>query len=400
MRRARPDHLRAPVMAPRRRLRRLGAGLAVLAVALAACGGSTGRKPAVGKDPTVWLCHPGSAGDPCATSLRATVVPSGGAPSIVDPAPDTASRFDCFYIYPTVSQESTDNADLQVQQSEIETAKVQAAPFSTTCRVWAPIYRQVTRGGLVRLYLAGPRSQATRSGYAVAYSSLQAAFEDYLARYNHGRPIVILAHSQGAIIAIELLQKVFDGNPALRRRLVMAIVLGGNVTVRSGAATGGSFSHIPVCGPTVAKGCVLAYSSFPSQPPADAFFGYPRAVPGGQPVASGPDMHVACVNPASGTGGSETLLSWFPVGPTTVPAGLHVTTPWVIYPDLYTASCRQGGGASWLQVTPIPDRVAGRPVITETRDLGPRWGFHVADFNLATGNLVADVAAAERAWRG
>jgi len=38
-----------------------------------------------------------------------------------------------------------------------------------------------------------------------------------------------------------------------------------------------------------------------------------------------------------------------------------------------------------------------RPVVTE-KD-GPDWGYHDYDVNLALGNLVADVAAAEAAWR-
>ena len=36
----------------------------------------------------------------------------------------------------------------------------------------------------------------------------------------------------------------------------------------------------------------------------------------------------------------------------------------------------------------------GRPVVSES--LGPDWGYHVDDVNLALGDLVADVRAAEQ----
>jgi hypothetical protein len=29
-----------------------------------------------------------------------------------------------------------------------------------------------------------------------------------------------------------------------------------------------------------------------------------------------------------------------------------VPTPWVTYPELYSASCKQRGGATWLQLIP------------------------------------------------
>jgi hypothetical protein len=71
-----------------------------------------------------------------------------------------------------------------------------------------------------------------------------------------------------------------------------------------------------------------------------------------------------------------------------------VSTPWVTYPDLYSASCQHADGATWLQIDTLS--AAGRPVVTET--LGPTWGLHVDDVNLALGNLVNDVQAAERTY--
>ena len=55
---------------------------------------------------------------------------------------------DCFYVYPTVSSEPTGNSDLKIGLAEIVVAQVQAARFSQVCRVYAPMYRQITNRGL------------------------------------------------------------------------------------------------------------------------------------------------------------------------------------------------------------------------------------------------------------
>ena len=60
--------------------------------------------------------------------------------------------------------------------------------------------------------------------------------------------------------------------------------------------------------------------------------------------------------------------------------------PWVAHPGLYTAHCESSGGANWLQVdtTSIPGDQ--RPVVSQV--LGPTWGLHLVDVNIALGNLV------------
>ena len=59
-------------------------------------------------------------------------------------------------------------------------------------------------------------------------------------------------------------------------------------------------------------------------------------------------------------------------------------------------TARVPGGATWLQVSKASGPSDHRPVVTETD--GPDWGYHVADVNLALGDLVADAAAAEASW--
>lgn len=225
---------------------------------------------------------------------------------------------------------------------------------------------------------------------AVAYDSLRSAFEDYLEHDDHGRPIVFIGHSQGAAMLVLLLRRLVDDDPSLRRRMVLAIILGGNVEVRDGSRTGGSFRHLPTCSAAGQAGCVIAYSSFPGEPPEGALFGRPGqgvSLQSGQTATKG--LEVACVNPAAIQGGTGELEPSFPsLG--------AVATPWVSYPGRYVAQCRHAGGATWLEVQPTPTPSGHRPVVTE--QAGPDWGYHTDDVNLALGNLVADVAAAERTW--
>ena len=346
-------------------------------------------RPSQAASTTVWLCRPGQTPDPCVWNRTATAVSGSGATRVVrSPASPGARRFDCFYVYPTVSTEPGTNADLTVQPAERAAAVVQASRFSQQCTVWAPMYRQVTRAGL---------GHAGTDAVAVAYTSLLAAWEDYLARDNHGRPIVFIGHSQGSAMLIKLLQTQVDPSPSLRRRMVSAILLGGNVQVPTGRVVGGTFRNIPACSAATQTRCVIAYSSFGSAPPANSLFG--RAGLGvsllsGQGGAG--SQQVVCVNPVTFSSRVGRLQPYF-LSATTKSTSVRVLTPWVTFPGLYTTQCRQSRGASWLQVSATPVATDPRPTVSAS--LGPLWGYHLDDVNLALGNLVVDVALQESAYR-
>ena len=335
---------------------------------------------------TVWLCRPGQADDPCTSDLSSTAVAADGSTKVASSAPATSSKFDCFYVYPTVSAQTTANANLEVQSTEIVTAKEQAARFSQVCRVWAPMYRQRTVASLFK-------NQAGAN--QVAYESLLAGWKDYLAHDNDGRPVIFIGHSQGAAMLIRLLQNEIDPNPRLRKLIVSAILLGGNVTVPVGQDVGGSFRHIPTCRSAGETGCVIAYSSFGTAPPAATLFGRPgTGVSSLSDQTASAGLQVVCVNPVTFSSASGPLLPYFLNVTSPVP-GVTVTNPWVSFPGLYTAQCESIGGATTLQV--IPTGAPGDPRPRVTASLGPAWGYHVDDVNLALGNLVADVAREEGA---
>jgi hypothetical protein len=303
-----------------------------------------------------------------------------------------SSRFECFYVYPTVSTESTVNANLAVQPSEVNVAMDQAARFSQVCDVWAPMYRQITVDGLGRAFI-------DPSPGKIAYVSVLSAWKDFIAHYDKGRPVIFIGHSQGSSMLIRLLQAEVDPNRALRHRTVVAILAGGNVTVPIGREEGATFQHLPLCASSRQTGCVIAYSSFPAEPPANAYFGRPGqgvSIYSGQTATTG--VQVACVNPALLGGGAADLSPYFLVNlaASTLPSQA-AGTPWVTYPRMYSAACQSTAGATWLEVRKRASGLDIRPQLTES--LGPAWGYHLVDINLALGNLITDVRGEEAAYQ-
>jgi hypothetical protein len=364
--------------------------VAVVAVPVGAGASARGLRAS---SSTVWLCRPGQSPDPCAYPRAATVVTGSGAASVSTRSPvlPSAQKFDCFYVYPTVSTEQANNANLAVQPAERAVAASQASRFSQVCRVWAPMYRQATVAALTR----GSITSATVSN--IAYASLLSGWRDYLRHDNDGRPIVFIGHSQGAAMLIRLLRTQIDPSPRLRRQLVSAIILGGNVQVPTGQRVGGSFQRISTCASATSTGCVIAYSTFGSTPPPLSLFGRPGqgvSAQSGQTTHSG--EQVACVNPVTFSSATGSLQPYFPTASTKVP-GVTITTPWVSFPGLYTAQCQSATGATWLQVTATPASGDPRPTVTDS--LGPLWGYHLVDVNIALGDLVHDVATEEAAYR-
>ena len=58
-----------------------------------------------------WLCRPGRQ-DACAVDLTTTVVAADGKLTIEKWSPNPKAPIDCFYVYPTVSNDPTPNSDM------------------------------------------------------------------------------------------------------------------------------------------------------------------------------------------------------------------------------------------------------------------------------------------------
>jgi hypothetical protein len=351
------------------------------------------------------LCRPGQAPDPCAGDTAVSAVTASGTVTPAARPSAAASKYACFYLNPTtsVSQTSTGNTGLGVTKLDNYIATEEAVPFSQVCDMWSPLYDAQTFPTVLK-GLAGDES-LMRSTFTVAYDSVLPAWQSFLANTG-GKPIILIGDSQGAAILIHLISARLDDQPAVLHRLLVAILVGGNLQVPAGETIGSTFTNVPLCTSATQTGCAIAFSSFASQPPAGSLFGRPgqgTSLQSGETAKAG--QQVACVNPAALGGGTADLSPYLLTSSQTA-NGLKepVPTPWVTFPGLYSATCEQGGGATWLQLTSLAGTGDTRPVVTEAVlpgvvDTGPAWGYHGYEWNLALGSLLRDVAGEEAAWQ-
>ena len=350
-----------------------------------------------------WLCRPGRR-DACAVDLSATVVGADGRTSTESFTPATDPPIDCFYVYPTVSEDTTTWSDMIAGEEERNVVRQQFARFSSVCRPFAPLYRQVTLKAL-RQSLSGGAPVPLNRG--PQYNDIVAAWRDYVRRDNQGqRGVVIVGHSQGAMVLTELLKLEIEKTPA-KRLLVSAILLGTAIPVTTGKDVGGTYQDIPLCRATGQVGCLISFGAFRSSvPPAPrAYFGRVAA----------PGQEAACTNPAALAGGSATLNAYLtgkgraitggaaPRPHPWVADGPPVETPFVKVPGLLRAACVSDANGSRLEVT--VDGKPGDPRADDIPgDIGAGtpaqavWGLHLIDVHLVMGDLIDVVRAQSRAW--
>ena len=347
-----------------------------------------------------WLCRPGHQ-DACAVDLTATVVAADGTltrePFKANPNPP----IDCFYVYPTVSTDPSPNSDMMPGAEEKRVAAGQAARFQSQCRVFAPLYRQVTLRGLMTGLLTKPGGTPERT---LAYNDVVDAWTYYLEHENNGRGVVLLSHSQGSFLLQDLIANEIEGKP-VQARMVSAILLGTSLPVPKGKDVGGAFKSTPICKSASQTGCVISYASFRSTipPPPASLFGH---VPG-------EEMMAACTNPAALGGGSGEVHAYLNATGTSflLPAGTQpawatgktIDTPWVSVPGLLTAQCVTNEHGSYLEVTvhgdpsdPRADDIVGD--VLANNQPNAAWGLHLLDVNLTLGNLLDIVAQQAKAY--
>ncbi len=346
---------------------------------------------------TKWLCKPGAKPNPCRESLRTTVYGADGSSRVAAPRNARRPKIDCFYVYPTVSEQEGPNANKDVDPQQTAIAQYQASRFSQRCRVFAPVYRQLTLSAINATEGVPPEAVET------AYSDVLEAWRTYLRRYNRGRGVVLIGHSQGTGILSELLRTEIERSRAQRKLLVSALLLGGNVTVRKGEDAGGSFRRTPLCRSARQTGCVVAFSTFGDTPPPDAIFG---RTDGALVDTHGVDpgkLEIACTSPArlsrDGTR-LDTLVRSEPF-PGTLGIGLQIMyggpqptapTPWLAPQDHYTGGCERANGAHVLRIHPVDGARQLSPSPT------PQWGLHLADVNIGLGNLIEVVGEQGRRY--
>jgi hypothetical protein len=91
-------------------IRNRGVAVAIL-VAAATVLAVVSLAPADASAATKWLCKPGVKPDPCKGSLKTTVFDSAGNSEVRTARNAHRPKYDCFYVYPTVSEQPTPNAN-------------------------------------------------------------------------------------------------------------------------------------------------------------------------------------------------------------------------------------------------------------------------------------------------
>ena len=359
--------------------------LLLLALPILAFGAAA---PSVASAEPLWLCKPGLANDPCRPGLKTTKFsPTGQKLGVTNVKRAKRPKYDCFYVYPTVSNAPPPVAPLRVDPELRSIAQYQAARYSRDCRVYAPVYRQIPLAGL----FGGTASPAERE---LGYADVKEAWQTYLRKYNKGRGVVLMGHSQGTFVLRRLVREEIDPKAKERKRIISALLLGGNVLVQQGKDRGGDFKRLRACRSKSQVGCVIAFSTYQGTVPANSRFG--RTTEAGK--------EVLCTNPTALRGGSGVATPVFPTEPFApggIAAGImllgvtlpQAPTPWASIPRSYNARCSSDGGANVLQITSR----RGAPTFKPSPDA--TWGLHLVDANIALENLTDLVRHQADVWR-
>jgi len=290
--------------------------------------------------------------------------------AVFEHTPAIEPEFDCFYVYPTVdlSEEPGNTQDLTDDEPALPALYNQAARFTELCNMYAPLYHQMTLGSLG--VEGGYRSTEY---YEIAFSDVNDAFSQYL-KESGNRPFVLIGHSQGSQMLLEILEQRFENDAKLRQRLISALLIGPNgVLIRpEGIITADSFDNIPLCTHATETACIITYDSV---------------------AAGGVDERVAdtraCVNPTQLGGNPGVLENTIWEAGKSLPTPDTIETPWMAYPGLHTANCEADGFLAIDTINeerkpPLPPQVLQAVLAGDT--------LHITDVNWAIGDLLRIVA--------
>ena len=194
------------------------------------------------RERAAWAVWPG-------VRSAADTVPKGA-----NPGRASAPEADVFFIHPTTylgndAWNARFDADGITGQQLNETVRgYQVSMFNACCRMFVPRYRQATISAFLR-----PTSDSFKA-YDLAYSDVAKAFDHYLRNENGGRPFVLASHSQGSLHATRLIQERIANDPSMRRRLIVAYVVGASLPETYDVG-------LPVCGSATQTGCIVDWNS-------------------------------------------------------------------------------------------------------------------------------------------
>jgi hypothetical protein len=226
-----------------------------------------------------WIARPDLADDPSRWT------PTGVAAG-------TAGKAAVFYIHPTTYLTTVAwNAPLEPGgETEIRTrlfVQSQASAFNSVGQIWAPRYRQAAYGAFLL------KSEDAEKALGLAYGDVSRAFDRFVKEAGD-RPIILAAHSQGALHLERLLRDKIAGRP-IAKRIVAAYVVGWPVsTIADLTALG-----LPACTSSDQAGCILSWMTF-ADPANPDFIFHEWEKTKGYDGSERRQQDTLCVNPISG----------------------------------------------------------------------------------------------------
>jgi hypothetical protein len=265
--------------------------------------------------------------------------------------PNASQAVDVFFVYPTTYKSKvvlgsvwTPDWNESLAQAYVDEA-IKSHVTSKTgvfaeagTNLYVPYYQQASGLDALNALLwknTPENASAANAALQVAYTDVSNAFDYYLAHFNRDasgnpRPFILAAHSQGSNLLLTLLEDKFS-DPALRRLLVVAYVIGWSVTSDDMDSYPASLAQVGICGIPGSRqtGCIVTYNT--QQSPGDWSL-TPGNVPGKIEVVQ---KNAYSVNPltwvATGPGGIE---------PTAAPAAANMGA--LFYQGQLTDPCVQG----------------------------------------------------------
>ena len=136
--------------------------------------------------------------------------------------------------------------------------------------LYVPYFQQASGDDVLDalLYSTTPQNAAAATqALQVAYTDVANAFDYYMAHFNkdangNPRPFILAGHSQGSNLLLMLLEDKFS-DPALRKQLVAAYVIGWSVTSDDMNNNPASLGQMGICGipSTRLTGCIVTYNT-------------------------------------------------------------------------------------------------------------------------------------------
>ena len=312
-----------------------------------------------------WIARPGEAQDP---SLWRPDAEAGSDPATQD------ARI--FYIHPTTYLERDRwNAPLEPGgDTEFRTrlfVQSQASAFNESGEIWAPRYRQAAYGSFLL------KSEDAEKALDFAYRDVASAFDEFLRKVPANSPIILAAHSQGALHLERLLREKIAGQP-VASRIVAAYVVGWPVSTVADLPSLG----LPSCASPDQTGCILSWMTFGEPSNAGILLDEWKKTKGLNGKERRPE-DILCVNPISGIENGA-------AGATDNPGTLVPTSDFssaTLQPGIIGARCDKG-----LLILDGAAPALGPYVL-------PGNNYHVYDYALFWGAIRRDAKRRLAAWQ-